>query len=136
VLGPGAHSRTSPWRSEVFEKIGLPYGAEVTIPYRGDETLPLVHVEDVADMLECLVGAKETSYSVYNALSEAWELSQLAAFMRSLDDNLCITFGDAIASGGPRVIDSQRFAGEFGYAPVSLKERLCRAARCRLVQAN
>jgi len=136
VLGPGAHSRTSPWRSEVFERMGLSYGAEVAIPYRGDEALPLVHVEDVADMVECLVGAKETSFSVYNALSETWKLSRLAEFIRSLDDNLRITFGEATAGGSPRAIDSRRFAGEFGYAPVSLKERLRRAARCRLAQAS
>lgn len=129
ALGPGALNTASPWRSEIFESLGLPYRHEVAIPYRSDEVLPLVHVEDVADMIECLVEAEQSSFSVYNTPSESWQLRDLAMYVESLDDNLQVTFGQSAATGLPKVIDGRRFMAEFEYTPLPLKERFQRAAQ-------
>jgi UDP-glucose 4-epimerase len=131
VIGPGAVNTASPWRSDIFEKLGLPHGAEVTIPYRSDEALPLVCVEDVAEMFACLVAAEQAAFMVYNTPSETWTLDELATYVESLDKNVRIAFGQSRVSGIPRVVNSRRFVTEFGYTPVSVKERLRRAARLR-----
>jgi len=136
VLGPGGRSRSSAWRSEIFEKMGLPYESEVLIPYRGDEALPLVHVEDVADMVERLVDAEGRSFAVYNTPCETWKLSELALTVESLGGKLRIRFGESVVSGIPRVVDGGRFAAEFGYSAVSLRERLRRASQCGKAQAH
>lgn len=128
VIGPGAVNTSSPWRSDIFEKLGLPHGAEVSIPYKKDEALPLVYVKDVADIFERLVDAEQVTFSVYNTPSETWTLNELARYIESLDKNIRITFGQSGVSGIPRAINSQRFATEFGCVSMSLKERLRRAA--------
>jgi UDP-glucose 4-epimerase len=133
VIGPGAVSTASPWRSEIFEKLGLPHRAEVTIPYRSDEALPLVCVEDVAEMFTCLVAAEQAAFMVYNTPSETWTLTELATYVESLDKNIQIAFGQSRVSGIPRVVNGRRFVTDFGYAPVSIEERLRRAARLRSV---
>jgi len=131
VVGPGAVNTASLWRSEIFEKLGLPHRAEVTIPYRSDETLPLVYVEDVADMFERLVAAEQAAFTIYNTPAETWMLNELAAYVESLDKNVQIAFGQSRVSGIPRVVNGRRFVTEFGYTHVSIKERLQRAARLR-----
>jgi len=131
VVGPGAASISSPWRSDLFERLGLPYRVVVSIPYRNDEALPLVHVEDVADMFERLIDAEHAACALYNAPSETWTLDELAKTVEALDRNVRIEFGPSRVSGIPRVIGGQRFIKEFGYMPMSLKERLERAFRLR-----
>jgi len=39
----------------------------VFIPHRPDETLPLVHVEDIAGMLATLASAQCCSHRIYNS---------------------------------------------------------------------
>jgi UDP-glucose 4-epimerase len=129
VIGPGAANTASPWRVDLFEKLGLPCSNEVTIPYRNDETLPLIYVEDVADMLEHLLDKEQTSFTVYNTPSETWPLDELARYVESLDENIRVIFGQSSVSGIPRVINGQRFVAEFRYTTMSLKERLRRAAQ-------
>jgi nucleoside-diphosphate-sugar epimerase len=129
VLGPGAHSTSSPWRSEIFEKMGGREPVRVAVPYRCDEALPLVHVDDVAESVARLVDVERISSAVYNAPCETWQISDLAALIESLDGNLKITFGESAVTGIPRAIDSRRFVTEFGFSPVPLKDRLRRAAQ-------
>ena len=131
VVGPGAASTSSPWRSDLFEKLGLPHRAVVSIPYRNDEALPLVHVEDVADMFERLIDAEHTSSAIYNAPSETWTFDELARAVEALDPNVRIDFGSSCVGGIPRAINGQRLITEFGYTPMPLKERLERAFRSR-----
>lgn len=134
VIGPGAVNTSSPWRSDIFEKLGLPHEAEVSIPYKKDEALPLVYVKDVADMFECLVDAEQVIFSIYNTPSETWTLNELAGYIESIDKNIRIAFGRSGVSGIPRAINGQRFATEFGYTPILLKEHLRRAAQLRKVK--
>ncbi len=124
VVGPGAVSTSSPWRSEIFEKLGLSHENEILFPYKSDESLPLVYVKDVADMFERLIDAKQARFSVYNTPSETWGLDDLASYIGSLDRNIRITFGQSDVSGIPRIINGQRFSDEFGYTSIPLKEHL------------
>lgn len=130
VIGRGAASTSSPWRSEIFEKLGrsASRAAEVSIPYRGEETLPLVHVDEVAGMIGRLVEAERVAFPVYNTPAESWRVIDLARLVGSLDGTLRIRFGEAEVRGIPRAIDGQRLVTEFEYIPLSLEERFRRAA--------
>jgi UDP-glucose 4-epimerase len=129
VVGPGAVNTSSPWRSDVFEKLGLPEGADISFPYRGDEALPLVHVQDVADMIAHLVVAERVSFPVYNTPSETWTLEDLSGYIESLDRHVRVRLGQSSVSGIPRAVNGQRFVTEFGYTPTPLRERFRRASQ-------
>jgi UDP-glucose 4-epimerase len=128
VVGPGAVNTSSPWRSEMFDKLALPEEAEVSFPYRGDEALPLVHVQDVAEMIAGLVAAERVSFPVYNSPSETWTLEELAGYIKSLSGHVRVRLGQSSVSGIPSVVDGQRFTTEFGFSPIPLRERLRCAA--------
>lgn len=134
VIGPGVVNTASPWRSDIFDKLGMPHTTEVAFPYRDDEALPLVYIEDVADMFERLVDTEQASFAIYNTPSETWTLRELAIYVESLDENIQVTFGGSRISGIPRVVNGQRFMNEFGYTPMSIRERLRRAARLRSIK--
>ncbi len=131
VIGPGAVHTSSRWRSEIFEKLGLPNETQVWIPYKEDQAVPFVHVDDVADMIERLVDWGQCSFSVYNTPSETWILKEMAKYIESLDKKIRITFGESDVSGIPGAINGQRFATEFGYALTSVRERFRRQAQLR-----
>ena len=127
VLGPGATGTASPWRSQLFDFLGDQRSCEISIPYRPDEILSMVHVEDLADVFAILLDAKQVAFSAYNVPSEIWQLSDLGKEIQVLNNNIRITFGDLRVTGFPRQISSDRFRTEFNYKPTSLKERLNRA---------
>ena len=57
VMGPGAQSSTSAWRSEIFECLAEQKAIEIALPYIGSERMLVVHVDDVARMLVALMDA-------------------------------------------------------------------------------
>ena len=124
VIGPGAAKTASRWRSDIIEKLGLPYRSETTIPYTKTETIPLVYVEDVAKMVKNLVDTEHTIFSIYNTPAESWTLNNLAEYIASIDKNLKIKFGNSSVTGIPKKINAERFVKEFNYAAVSLREHL------------
>ena len=71
VVGPGAQSKSSAWRSEIFEYLGTQEPREVIVPFRPARRLLLVHVDDVAKMLLTLLHAGPTKHAVYNACCES-----------------------------------------------------------------
>ena len=123
VVGSGAKNTASPWRRDLFEKLGKTHRMEIRFPYKPEETLPLVHVEDVAEMIECLVEAESILCPLYNTPSEAWKLHELASYIESLDHNIRITFGQSEIRGIPNIINGHKFMTEFGYALPSIRER-------------
>ena len=131
VVGPGTISATSPWRNQIFEYLGRAPQKEVLIPYREDEVLPLVHVEDIAAMLASVALAKGASSTVYNSFAESVIARELKNEVESLNPNIRVSLGTASVSGGRRIIDSSRFARDFGLVSVPLRERLRRAIRDR-----
>jgi nucleoside-diphosphate-sugar epimerase len=124
VIGMGVTSPTSLWRSDIFEKLKSTDDVKITIPYQPGEALPLVYVEDVAEMIKCLVEARHIPLTVYNTPAETWTMQALAEYITSLAPNIRFCFGES-KSGNPTVISGQQFIIDFGYAPaMSIKDRL------------
>jgi nucleoside-diphosphate-sugar epimerase len=131
AVGSGATGTSSPWRSEMFERTTNNQKREIKIPHPSSETLSLVHVQDLADMLAILVRAPVLSFSAYNAPCEIWRLDELKTEVELMNENLQIRFGESTFDGGPHMINADRFRKEFNYSPVSLKGRLREAHRSR-----
>jgi len=128
VVGPGARSTTSRWRSEIFERLGDPGESEITIPYSDSERILLVHVEDIARMLLQLLETPKIAYSVYNAACESVIVGELKSEVERLNSRVRVKLGGEAVSGNPRRVDWSRFAGEFGFAVVPIFERLRQSA--------
>ena len=128
VVGPGARSTTSAWRSEIFELLQLDRPTELVIPYVGSERVLIVHVEDAARALVTLVEASRLAHTLYNAPCESWTVNDLKQCLKSLNPNLQVRTGDSYAVGNPRVLDWSRFRNEFGFTVIPIAERLKAAA--------
>jgi nucleoside-diphosphate-sugar epimerase len=129
VVGPGAHSASSAWRSQIFEFLGAARPEQIDMPYASSERILLVHVEDVARMLVTLLEAKHPKHVVYNAVCESVEVGALKGTVESLNANVQVKLGGEAVVGNPRRLDSSRFAGEFGFGAEPVFERIARAAR-------
>jgi nucleoside-diphosphate-sugar epimerase len=128
VVGPGAVNTSSPWRSALFESLQAGGSGMVALPFPAGERLPLVHVTDVAAAISKLVTASEVREAIYNIPSENWRAWDLAEAVRSFCPRVEFTFGVSPGGGIPQAIDGRRFAGEFGFHPIPLVERLRRAS--------
>jgi len=124
VVGPGARSATSGWRSEIFERLGTPRLAEISIPYPDSERILLVHVEDVAKMLLRLLDAPKVAHGVYNAACESLTVGELRSEVERLNSRVSVKSGGDAVAGNPRRVDWSRFAQEFGFAVVPIFRRL------------
>ncbi len=127
VVGPGARSATSAWRSEIFELLSAESG-NIALPYTSSERVLLVHVEDAARALVTLLDASSPRHAIYNAPCESWVVQDLKNELESLNPKLRVTLGDAYAKGNPRLLDASRFQNEFSFATRSIAERLRAAA--------
>jgi len=128
VVGPGSHSTTSAWRSEIFERLSTTDSTTTEIPYAGAERILLVHVDDVARMLFALLRAERLGYTVYNAGCESVIVGELKSVLEQLNPRLQMTLGGQEVVGNPRRIDWSRLAGEFGFKAAPIFEQLTRAA--------
>src|SRR5581483_9610614 len=124
VIGGGARSTTSAWRSEIFEFLRESHPVKIRIPYVGTERILLVHVEDVAKSLAALLDAPVLENSVYNAPCESVVVGDLKQELESLNPNIQVMLGNADVTCNPRYVDWSRFQGEFGFEVVSVFERL------------
>ena len=123
VVGPGARSATSAWRSEIFELLRAS-GSEIVLPYAGWERVLLVHVEDVARMLVCLLRSARPAHGVYNAGCEAVRVEELTERVERLNPNVRVMLGGAEVVGNPRGVDSSRFASEFDFRMIPILEQI------------
>ncbi len=128
VVGPGARSATSPWRSEIFEFQRASHAVEIAVPYVGSERTLLVHVDDVARMLVRLLRATSPRHAVYNAVCESITVADLKREVETLNSNVKVKMGEADAKGNPRLLDSSRFTGEFDFTTAPIREQLRSAA--------
>jgi UDP-glucose 4-epimerase len=128
VLGPGTQSKTSAWRSEIFELLGAQQPVHIPLPYTGSERVLVVHVEDVSAMLAKLLEAPRLAHLVYNAVCESVLVSDLKSQVEGLNRNITVWLGDGYALGNPRMLDSSLFQREFGFQTASVLEWLKRAA--------
>src|SRR5215470_5219135 len=94
VVGPGAQSVSSAWRSEIFELLKADYPAQISLPYRASENLLLLHVGDLKRVVE------------------------------DLNSNITVKLGNGTPAGNPQVLDASRFQNEFHFQSVSIFDRL------------
>lgn len=128
VIGAGAQSVSSAWRSEIFELLKANYPAEISLPYRGAENLLVLHVEDLAAMLLCLLRASSVAHAVYNAPCRSVVVGDLKRVIEDLNSNVIVKLGDGTPTGNPQVLDASRFQAEFHFESVSVFDRLRKAA--------
>ena len=129
VIGAGSTATSSPWRSDIFESLAAGHKQQIAIPFKEDETLTLVHVEDLADAILRLVEVESLSCTCYNAPGEIWQLNVLKKEVQTLNTKLDIRFGEVVVSGFPRRMTSDRFKKDCNYLPKPIKTRLRDALR-------
>ena len=129
VVGPGAQSMTSAWRSEIFECPRTSGAKEVRIPYAASERILLVHVKEVANMLLTLLRAQQLRHAIYNAACESVTVGELQSEVQRLNPSVRVKMAGQEVSGNPRRVDWSRFAGEFGFAVVPIFKQLAEALR-------
>lgn len=115
VIGPGAQSSTSAWRSEIFECLAEQKAIEINLPYIGSERLLVVHVDDVARMLVALMDAPRPKFCIYNSVCEPVIVEDLKRQIEGINPRVLVRLGNESASGNPRLLDCSRFRGEFGF---------------------
>jgi nucleoside-diphosphate-sugar epimerase len=134
VVGPGARRTGSPWRSEIFEKLGAALCASnqrVSIPLSGDLVLSLVYVEDVARMLLLLATRLPPPSGIYESPSEDWRVGDLKSAVEALDRNVIVELEASGPGAALPLADGTAFIRDFGWQSQSLMDRLtaCKAAR-------
>jgi nucleoside-diphosphate-sugar epimerase len=128
VVGPGARSATSAWRSEIFERLGTATPAEIEIPYAESERILLVHVEDVAEMFLKLLQAQQAAHGIYNAACESVVVGDLRRELEQLNSRLRVKLGGHAVVGNPRQVDWSRFAREFEMQVMPMFQKLASTA--------
>jgi nucleoside-diphosphate-sugar epimerase len=127
VLGVGAHSKTSRWRSEIFEKLSSRQPVTIDLPYLPGEILSFVHVEGVAEVILHLIRASQVAHAIYNVPSENWVCEELARCVSAANGKIDFRFGQSQVTGTPQAIDGSRFIEEFDARLVPLQKRLAEA---------
>jgi nucleoside-diphosphate-sugar epimerase len=128
VVGPGAQSVSSAWRSEIFELLKADHPAEISLPYRASQNLLVIHVDDLAAMLLCLVRASSVTQTVYNAPCKSVVVGDLKRVVEDLNSNITVKLGDGTPAGNPQTLDASRFQNQFHFESVSIFDRLRKAA--------
>ncbi len=124
VVGPGAVNTSTPWRSHIFEQLRTWQPTRIDLPFTHTERLPLIHVADVAEVIQRLIRIERPIYSVYNTPAENWTASDLAEYIHTLNRNIEVKYSPARARGDPEAINGQRFADEFDFRPVPIRQHL------------
>ena len=128
VVGPGARSKTSAWRSQIFESLSAREATVIEMPFRESERILAVHVDDVAGMLVKLIQAPQPWQSIYNACCESVVVGELKRTVEELNSNIQVRLGSTEVIGNPRALDCSRFRTEFGFETVPILEQLRAAA--------
>lgn len=124
VVGSGAVNTSTPWRSHIFERLRAQQPTRIDLPFARTERLPLIHVADVAEVIQRLVHVEHPIYSIYNTPAENWTAGDLAEYIHTLNTNIEVIYSPARSRGDPEAINGQRFTDEFDYQPVPLRQHL------------
>lgn len=127
VIGPGARNTSSPWRSEIFEKLGCKQS--IMLPYEPGDPLTVVHVNDVARMLVTLAQAKSIQHTIYNTPAELLTAAELKQCVASITPDIHVELVGRTRPLAP-LADGARFTNEFGFEITALQQQL-RAALLR-----
>jgi nucleoside-diphosphate-sugar epimerase len=124
VVGSGARNTSSPWRSEIFDKLGTGTSQSIALPYSPDDLLTLVHVEDVARMLVALVQKPVLQRRFYNTPAEVWRVAELKRTIENIDLSVKM-----VLTGRKRLAplaDGKAFVDEFNFPMPAITDRLRR----------
>jgi len=132
VVGPGANSTSSAWRSQIFEYLDADHQVEIQIPYVASERVLLVNVADVAKVLVKLLQTAKCEHPVYNAPCESIVVQELRRELEALNANITVDLGVAALVGNPRLLDFSRFQKEFGFRVEPIFEQLRKTAGASL----
>lgn len=124
AVGPGAVNTSTPWRSHIFEHLQARQPTRIDLPFAPTERLPLIHVADVAEVIQRLIHMDRPTYTIYNTPAENWTASDLAEYIQALNKNVEVAYSPVPSRGDPEAINGQRFTDEFGYRPVPLRQHL------------
>jgi len=123
VVGAGARRTASPWRAEIFEKLGTGRPQQIVLPFHADSTLSLVHVEDAARMLILLAAQPELPSTLYDSPAENWTAGALRETIQSLDAGVTVQLYST-SHKTPPVADGSRFTRDFAWQSRPLADRL------------
>lgn len=123
VIGRGVVSPASAWRGAIIECLAAREPVQLRLPYRAEEILPLIHVDDVATIVSRLLDAPPPLHVIYNTPAENVACGDLAHRLAALNPQLKVILGDGSVRGTPEAIDGARLASEFGIQPRPLEER-------------
>jgi len=122
IVGAGQPTRTSAWRMEIFNK--LYKGGKIRLGFHKGEIIPLVPVEDAAEHLFKLITAENLRGHIYHTPYETWLVSNLIQIVEEIGENITITSGDKIMSGGPIYVSWDKIKNDLGLQKPSLKQKL------------
>ncbi|HWC20397.1 MAG TPA: NAD(P)-dependent oxidoreductase [Terriglobales bacterium] len=128
VVGPGARNTSSPWRSEIFEKLGKKTRPTISLPYSSQDPLTVVHVDDTARMLVLLAQANSIKHTVYNTPAELTSAGELKRVVESIDPQIQVELAGRARPLAP-LADGTRFAKEFGFEISRLESSLKQQAK-------
>ncbi len=120
VVGPGARSTASSWRSEILETSMTGGQHTISIPFAPTARLSLTHVDEVVRMLILMAEAAELRRPIYNSPVEVWETRRLAELVEGVS-KARVQMGEA--DRGP-VPDGTLFVQDFGFRLRSLADYL------------
>jgi nucleoside-diphosphate-sugar epimerase len=129
VVGAGATSGPSRWRSQIFES--LHEDGAIELPFRAAEVLPLSHVDDVADAICLLTSSPRPAHAIYNVPPEHLSCRELADTIHAVNERVSIRFGNDAIDGIPHAVDGARFVREFAFEATPLSKHLSRAVAQR-----
>jgi nucleoside-diphosphate-sugar epimerase len=124
VVGPGANSTSSAWRSEIFELLHADHPAEICVPYRPSERILVVHVDEVAAMFAALLSASRTEHTIYNTPCSAILVEDLKRTVEDLNPKITVRLGEDTSAGNPQALDFSRFQNEFDFETTPIFDRL------------
>ena len=127
VVGPGARHTSSPWRSEIFEKLGSRTRQHILLPYFNEDRLTVVRVEDVARMLVLLAKAQTLNHTIYNTPAELTSAGDLKRLVETVDAEVDVELVGRTRPLAP-LADGCRFEKEFGLQIMSLESSLRKQA--------
>jgi nucleoside-diphosphate-sugar epimerase len=126
VVGAGARRTASPWRAEIFEKLGTGRPQHIVIPFDAEAQLSLVHVEDVARMLNLLATRPDSPSMFYDSPAENWTAGALQQAIQALDSDVTVDL-DSTSQKTPPTADGSRFTRDLAWQSRPLADRLAAA---------
>jgi nucleoside-diphosphate-sugar epimerase len=100
-------------------------GVPVRVPYRAEQELPYIYIEDVAEILVRLCFADRLSRPVYVSTARSVSFAEIAGIAARLVPGAEVAFGDGDRIGHVSRIDGSRLEADLDYPlpPVAARVR-------------